>query len=242
MRALLAAWDPRETPAEFARRVQRDDLVAKATARTVKDYVSAFRVRYLTPTDAPARHLQRLLEDGARQQLLTDLVFYYTAERERLLRDFTVLDYWPAVRDGRLAIAIQDVRQFIWEAEQDGRIASPWSADVHRDLPARVLGALADFGLLGGLKRGRRAVLPYRPADETLVYLAHLLHAAGVVDGVLAEHGVWALYGLEPPDVWHRLDTLAGDGWFVLQRAGQVARVTWRYTDMDEVIDALAGR
>jgi hypothetical protein len=220
MRALLTAWRPEETPAEFARRVQRDDLVAKATARTVKDYVSAFRVRFLAPTDAPARHLQRLLEGGAQQQLLTDLVFFYTAERERLLRDFTVLYYWPAVRDGRLVIAIQDARRFIWEAEQDGRIASPWSSDVHRDLPARVLGALADFGLLGDLKRGRRAVPPYRPTDETLVYVAHLLHAAGVADGVLAEHGAWALFGLEPPDVWNRLDALAGDGWFVVHQAG----------------------
>jgi hypothetical protein len=60
VRALFDAWQPGETPAEFAKRVQHDDLMGKATARTVKDYVYAFTRRFLTPTDTPARHLQRL--------------------------------------------------------------------------------------------------------------------------------------------------------------------------------------
>jgi hypothetical protein len=242
MRALLAAWQPGEPAATFAERVHRDDLVGKATARTVKDYVYAFTRRFLTPTDQPARHLHHLLAQGVSGQLISDLVLLSTLEAERLLRDFAVLRYWPGVRAGQLSFALQDVRHFIWEAEQDGRIPTPWSADVHRDLPARVLRVLAEFGLLGALKGGRREVLPYRPADGTLVYLAHRLHAAGVQDSDLAAQAEWALFGLEPVDVWHRLDTLAGEGWFVVQRAGQVARITWRYQTMEAALDALTGR
>lgn len=242
MRALLQAWLPGEAPATFAKRVQRDDLVGKATARTVKDYTLAFTSRFLTPTDAPVRHVRRLLLGTVSRHVVNDLLFYYTAAQERLLCDFTTLHYWPAAREGRLALAVQDVRQFIWEAEQDGRIPVPWSSDVHRDLPARVLRILSDFGLLGQLRAGHRDLLPYRPADETLVYVVHLLHFDGVPDSALAEHGAWARFGLEPQDVWHRLDTLAGDEWFILQRAGQVVRITWQHAAMDEVVDALAGR
>ncbi|MBI3971805.1 MAG: DUF1819 family protein [Chloroflexi bacterium] len=240
MRALLEAWKPGEPAAEFAKRVQRDDLVGKATARTAKDYVYAFTRRFLTPTDTPARHLRHLVNGGVSRQMVNDLIFHYTTEAEFLLGDFTVLRYWPAVREGRLAVANQDVRQFIWEAEQDGRIPTPWSADVHRDLPARVLRALHEFGLLGDLKSGRREIGPYRPADRSLVYLAYLLHFGGVPDGALAEQRAWAVFGLEPQDVWHRLDTLAGEGWFVVQRAGQVVRLTWHHRTMEDALDALA--
>ena len=76
MRALLLAWEPGEPPAAFARRVHQDDLVGKATARTVKDYVYAFTCRFLTPTDAPARHLRRLALGGSARQTLNDLIFY----------------------------------------------------------------------------------------------------------------------------------------------------------------------
>ena len=60
-------------------------------------------------------------------------------------------------------------------------------------------------------------------------------------DAALAEHPAWALFGLEPRDVWGRLESLAGDGWFVVQRAGQVARITWRHGSVEEAVDALAG-
>ena len=81
---------------------------------------------------------------------------------------------------------------------------------------------------------------PYRPADGTVVYLAHLLHEAGETDASLAEQPAWALFGLEPQDVWNRLDILAGDGWFLVQRAGQVVRITWTYQGLAEAVDALA--
>ena len=51
----------------------------------------------------------------------------------------------------------------------------------------------------------------------------------------------WSLYGLEPRDVWNRLEALAGEGWFVVQRAGQVVRITWTYHTVEEAVDALVG-
>ncbi len=108
-------------------------------------------------------------------------------------------------------------------------------------MPARVLNALAEFGLLGKRWGDRREFLPYRPADGTVVYLAHMLHDAGVTDASLAQHETWALFGLEPRDVWNRLDLLVGDGWFIVQRAGEVVRITWKYPRIEDAVHALAG-
>jgi len=240
-RALLQVWEPGESGAAFAERVLREDVLGRATAHRVLDIVRVFSLRFLTPTDAPARHLRRLMSEGAPRQIFTDLVFYFTARQDDLLRDFTVLRYWPAVREGRLIIQNQDVRQLIWEAEQDGRIRTRWSAEIKRDMAGRVLITLTDFGLLREFKPAKREVVPYRPADGTVVYLAYLLHDMGVTDASIAQHEAWALFGLEPRDVWNRLELLAGEGWFIVQRAGEVVRIAWKHQRIEDVVDALAG-
>ncbi len=240
-RILLKTWQPGETGAALGERVLREDTLGRATARRVLDIVRVFTLRFLAPDDAPARHLKRLVARDSVGQIFSDLVLFYTTQQDDLLRDFIVLHYWPAVREGRLSIANSDVRQLILDAEADGRIRTPWSAEIKRDMAGRVLIVLTDFGLLRELKPARREVVPYRPADGTVVYLAHLLHDQGVTDASLAEHPAWALFGLEPHDMWGRLEALAGDGWFVVQRAGQVTRITWRHESVEEAVNVLAG-
>ena len=240
-RVLALTWRPDESVEDLIERARTQDLLGKSTARTVKDYVRVFARRFLIPSDQPARHLQRLAGALVPLQVFDDLAIYYLTQKDALLHDAAVLLYWPMAREGRTAVALDDVRQFLADAERDGRIAKPWSAAVKRDMPARVLNALAEFGLLGPLRNGRREILSYHPADGTLVYLAYLLHADGITDGSLADQPAWSLFGLEPSDVWNRLELLATAGWFIVQRAGQVVRVTWRYAHVEEAIDALVG-
>ena len=240
-RILVQAWHPGEPNAAFAERVLREDLLGRATARRVLDIVRVFTLRFLTSSDAPARHLRRLVVNDASRQIFNDVVFYYTALQDDLLRDFILLHYWPAVREGRLTISNQDVRHLILEAEQDGRIRTPWSAEIKRDMAGRVLITLTDFGLLRPLQPAKREVIPYRPADGTIVYMAYLLHENGITDSSLAEHSAWALFGLQAEDVWNRLEVLAGDGWFIVQSAGRVVRITWKYQSVEDVVNALSG-
>jgi hypothetical protein len=237
---LVQAWHPDEPHNAFAERVLREDLLGKATARRVLDIVRVFTLRLLTPSDAPVRHLRRLIENNAPRQIFNDVVYYYTALQDDLLRDFILLCYWTAVREGRLTITNQDVRNLILEAEQDGRIRAPWSPVIKRDMAGRVLVTLTDFGLLRPLRRAKREIIPYRPADGTIVYMVYLLHENGITDASLAEHSVWALFGLQTDDVWNRLEILSGDGWFIIQRAGHVVRITWKYQSVEDVINALA--
>ena len=241
MRLLLEAWRPGESESALADRVLQHDVLGKSTARRVLDVVRVFSRRLLQPTDAAARHMKPLVLPSAPRQVFSDLLFYYTARQDALLWDFTVLRYWPAVHEGRLTLANREVAELLWEAEQDGRIARPWSAEIKRDMAGRVLGILSDFGLLEEYKPATRRIALFRPADGTVLYLASLLHSQGCPDGLLADEPVWQLFGLAPHDVWQRLELLAGDRWLVVQRAGQVAHITWRYSEPAEVICALVG-
>lgn len=240
-RILLEAWEPGETAAALARRVISTDLLGRSTAQRARDIVTrVFGPRYLSPTDAPARHLKRIIAGNAPRQLYTDLLLLYTAQRDHLVRDFTVMKYWPAVRQGQLVLSVQQLLDFLWEAERDGRIRTPWSDVVKPKLARGVFVALADFGLVRSYKPGKHEVQHYSPADGTLVYLAYLLRGVGVTDSFLAQHPSWALFGLQPVDVLNRLDALSSHGWFILQRAGDVVRISWQYEKLEEVVDALS--
>lgn len=239
-RALLQAWQPGESGAAFAERVLREDVLGRATAHRVRDLVRVCRLRFLQPDDTPARHLQQLLAPGTPRQVFSDVVLYYTARQDDLLRDFTILEYWPAVRDGALVMRNEDVQRLIAEGHRDGRIHSPWSAESRRDMAGRVLITLTAFGFLGEDRPARRQILPYTPADGTVLYLAYLLHGRGVTDASLGEQADWALFGLEPRDVWNRLEALVSAGWLIVQRSGQVARISWTYGSVEEMLGVLA--
>jgi hypothetical protein len=239
MRLLLQVWQPGESESSLADCALRHDVLGKSTARRVLDVVRVFSRRLLQPTDDAARHLKPLVEPTAPRQVFSDILFYYVSRQDALLLDFTILRYWPAVREGRLTMPNREVADLIWEAEQDGRIARPWSAEIKRDMAGRVLGTLSDFGLLEEFKPATRRIAAYRAADGTVLYLATLFHVQGCPDGLLADASAWQLFGLEREDVWQRLEALAGDGWLIVQRAGEVAHITWRYSDPEEVIRAL---
>ena len=104
-----------------------------------------------------------------------------------------------------------------------------------------MLRALRDFGLLQEHERGRREIVVHRIDDRAIIYLAHELHFAGLTDAAVVGHDDWAVFGLHRSDVVTAMERLTGDGWWIVQAAGELVRVAWRYRSMEEVIDALVG-
>jgi hypothetical protein len=100
---------------------------------------------------------------------------------------------------------------------------------------------LADFGFLREVGRGRRETVLYRPTDGAIVYLAYDLYFGGSTDAGLIRHRDWRLFGMRERDVITAMDRLTAEGWWLLQAAGSVVRITWKFRSMQEVVDALAG-
>jgi hypothetical protein len=121
-----------------------------------------------------------------------------------------------------------------------GRMQKPWSEQVKIKVARGVLKAMADFGLMVEVSRTRRELVRFRPADRTIVYLAYELHFAGSTDAAVVDHRDWSLFGLTRAEVASALDRLSGEGWWLAQVAGSVVRVTWKFANMEEVVDAIA--
>jgi hypothetical protein len=236
---LLRAWRPGESISHFQDRVLREDLLGRATAYRARDIVRrVFARRLLSPDAKPARYLKRLLAAGKTRQL-SDLLLLYAARHDDTLRDAIVDLYWPAVHEGQLAITPAQVASFLRQAEADGRMAKPWSAPVRIRVARGLLGAMVGFGMMREAGR-RRETVSFHPSDLAIVYLAYDLHFQGLTDPAVAGQRDWQLFGFLEAEVRSALDALTPHGWWVIQAAGSVVRISWKYHAMEEVVDALA--
>lgn len=240
MKALLRAWMPEEPLKEFSERVVQEDVLGKTTAQRAKDVVRrVFANRFLVPDQAPAKYLHRLLQRNKSGQLFSDLCLLYSSRNDALLQGVIVSVYWPAVAEGHIFISPKEVIQFFRQAEEQGRIPSPWSESVKIKVARGLLRALVEYGLIREAHR-QREIIMFRPADETIVFLAYEMHFRGLSDAGMVAHGDWNLFGLKERDVIVAMDRLGGEGWWLTQAAGSVIRVSWKYNLMEEVVDALA--
>jgi hypothetical protein len=72
------------------------------------------------------------------------------------------------------------------------------------------------------------------------IYLAYDLHLAGMGDNALMNHQDWQLFGLSCDEVREEFKRLSLKGYFIVQSAGDVTRISWKYTTMEELCNVLA--
>lgn len=240
-RRLLEYWRPGEPLDEFTRRVQEEGLLGNSTAYRSRDIVRrVFAPRFLRPSDKPARIMQRLLAVGLNGRVYTELLFVFAARQDPLVYDFTIREYWPAVRRGKTILDTDPMLSFLSEAHYDGRLYNEWSEKVSVRVARSVLGLLRDVGFLREVVRGRREIVNYRMSDEGVAILAKELNESGITDSSLCNHSDWGLFGMTPSEVVGRLDRLGEHRGVIVQSAGSVVHFTWIAKSIEELIDVLA--
>jgi hypothetical protein len=171
---------------------------------------------------------------------LIQLMLVFTCRANPILADFIHEVYWPRYVGGYAHIGTHDARAFIERAIDDGKTAKRWSESTVRHVSAYLTGCCADYGLLEPGQRSRRLIFPPRISSVVSAYLVHDLHFAGLGDNALLAHSDWQLFGLARQDVLEELKRLALMGLLILQAAGDVVRITWKYTNMEALCDVLA--
>jgi len=172
--------------------------------------------------------------------VFTELLFVFAARQDPLVYDFTIREFWPAVRRGRPVMDTTSMLSFLSEAHYDGRLDNLWSEKVSVRVGRSVLGLLRDVGFLREVTRGRREIANYHMSDEGAALLARELHESGVSDSSLCDHPDWGLFGMTPSEVVVRLDRIGEHRGVIVQRAGSVVHFTWVVKSIEELIDVLA--
>ncbi len=239
--AILDLWEPGMTTVELKQKVKEQGILGRATSLRTDDLVGRpFAHRYLSGDPPPAAWLKRLLEKGVSPSKVTQILLIYTSRANVVLHDFITEVYWPRYAAGATKIARQDAVDFLERATQQGFIPRRWSETVMLRMARYLTGSLTDFGLAGVDRGGKRELVSFTIASLTTAWLAHELHFTGAGDNAILTHPDWRLFGLEPRDTVQELKRVQNPANFIVQYSGDLLRISWSYSSMEQYIDDIA--
>jgi hypothetical protein len=239
-RTLLGYWRVGEPYTDFARRVEKDGLLGKATACRVRDIVRRVIIpRYLKPDDRPAPVIKAALEANVQPPIFKELVLLYSARKDSLLRDFVLRKFWPSVQRGKFSLDVVSVLSFFSESLTDGKIRKPWSEQVSKKVARGLLGFLREVDFIREPARGKRELVDYRLSDDGIVILSRIFREEGFSDSGIVDHPDWALFGLERKAILPRLHLIGEEKGVLVQQAGSVVSLNWKVDSIEELMSTL---
>ncbi len=231
---LLAEGD---TPEAIEQRARDTGTFGSCSARRIHDLIFlVFGPRYLVEDNQPALRL-KALKDHLPQRDFGQLLFLHTARVHSILVGFVNEVYWPSYAAGAGHLRREQVAEFISDSIERGLTTNRWNDTISKRMASSIVGTLADFQFLANSRGDTFEITAPHIADSTALYLAHERHFAGLADTAVLRAEEWALFGLETHDVYEVLKRLSRRGHFIVQYAGDLLRVSWKYTNMDEMIN-----
>ena len=209
------------------------------TARRLRNIVSeGFAPRYLVNDAQPAsmlKSMQVVLSEDDRKQLY----FLFTCRANPILADFVREIYWPQYSAGAITFTKRDALNFVEDAVAEGKTTTPWSESTKTRVSSYLLGACADFGLLGMMGADGRKIMSFRPTSIVTTFLAHDLHFRGLSDSAVLNHPDWHLLGLGAEDTLAELKQIALRGEIIIQSAAGLVQISWKHKNMKELANAV---
>jgi hypothetical protein len=237
---LLKLWKPGMSASQLFQVALDSGDFPNLSARRLRNLVSeCFAPRYLLSNNYPAYLLKELMQCLSSSEF-SQLLFLYTCRANLILADYVREVYWLYYSSGREFIDNEVAKEFVIKATQLGKTIKPWSESTIRRVSSYLSGCCADFGLLEpGTKRVRK-ILPFRLEPNVAAFLAYDLHFSGLGDNAILSHGDWQLFGMELEDVRNELKRLSLKGFFIVQSAGDVTRISWSYNNWEEFVDGIS--
>jgi hypothetical protein len=215
------------------------DFPTVAARRLRNVIIEAFCPRFLTDGGAPAKLLKAISGCISKEDFRA-LCFVFTCRANPILADFIRQVYWPRYSAGGNSVSKEDSLNFVASAVSSGRTTTRWSDATVIRVARYLLGACADFGLLGAMKADARSIITFRITPTVASVLAHDLHFKGLGDNALLRNPDWELFGMEPEDALGELKRLSLQGELIVQSAGGITKVSWKYKSMEELADGIA--
>lgn len=241
-RTLLNLWQPGMTGSALFQHALDSGNFPNVSARRLRNIVSeCFAPRYMGPQDYPV-FLLKQLEKRLSSKEFSQLLFLFTARANQILADFIKDVYWQHYAGGQEIISNGEAKDFVIQANQSGKTIRPWSEGTIRRVAGYLTGCCADFGLLENGKKIIRKIIPYRLEEKTIAFLAYDLHYSSMGDNAVIAHFDWELFGLQQEDVREELKRLALKGFFIIQTAGKITRIDWKYKSWEDLIHGIAER
>lgn len=238
-RMLLDLWQPGMKISDLLQKALSSGHITNVTARRLRNLIAeCYAPRYLVNNDYPAIILKRLVHNVS-SNVLSQMLFLFTARANLILADFIKTVSWPKYSAGHDTISNDDANNFITRANQEGKTIRPWSESTISRNSGYLTSCCADFGLLETGRKRVRKIKPFRIEKMMIAFLVYDLHFSGSGDNAVISHPDWELFGLEREDLREAMKRLSLKGFFIIQTAGDVTRIEWKYQTWEELINVI---
>ncbi len=236
-KSLLSIYKPGMTVTELYDAALESGLFPMVSARRLKNIIGeCFSPRYLK-TDS-ARFLKPISKN-APAHVFNQHLFVFTALANQILFNFIIEIYWNRYAGGRDMLSIDDARDFVSQAVNEGKTQKPWSETTIRRVSSYLIGCCADYGMLSSKRSPVRQIQSIRLEEYTLLFFSYWLHFQQMGDNRIIKHDLWQLFGLTPDDVREELKRISKKDWLIVQSAADVTRISWRFNSLEEVVDVI---
>jgi len=239
-RTLLELWEPEMNAPRLFETALQSGSFPNVSARRLRNLVSeCFAPRFLVSEGVPAIALKKMLPNLTSNEF-SQFLFLFTCRANSILADFVIHVIWNRYLRGYDLVRTEEARDFVIQANQQGKTVKPWSESTIRRVASYLIGCCYDFGILG--KRGKMGskINSVRLEPKIAAFLAYDLHFSGLGDNSILGHLDWRLFGMEYEDVRNELKRLALKGFFIYQTAGDIIHIGWNYRDREEFTNVIA--
>jgi len=233
---LLDLYTQGVTKKDFIEEVILSNALVKNHNNRIKDIIEhVFFRRYVSYGEESVLALKQLREKHFGLEIFIQLLLVYTCRKNLILFDFVSNVYQKLVQQGKVELPQNAAKDFIEENIKNGNIQKAWAASTKRKVSEHMNACMIDFKLTDRQKR----LLPLFLSDTVANYLTHELHFKGYSDAAIITAEEWKLFGYDRYDTIKHLERLAIQGHFIFQSSGDLIRITWKYQNMKDLIDAI---
>ncbi|TGM20254.1 DUF1819 family protein [Leptospira selangorensis] len=237
-KVLFSLYSPGMTSNHLYETALKSGMLPNISSKRLKNIVSGcFTPRYIK-TDS-AKYL-KLLSLSIPANRFNQILLIFTCIANPILFDFIIKVYWQKYASGNETISGIDAKQFVKESIHAGLTTTIWSEAMETRVSSYLLGCLSDYKMISSEKKRIRIILNFKIFDETTLFLSYWLHFQDIGDNSLIHHELWKIFGLEPMDVREELKRISLTGSLIVQAAGDMTRISWKYGSMEEVLNVIS--
>lgn len=238
-RSFLELWEPEDTVQALEAKILDEGILPDVTARRVRNLVAEmWAPRFLKNEAQPARDLKIILGSLNRESL-SQLCMLFTARAQLIFHEFMSQLYWPRYESGRTIISRDEIKEFIIEAMDEGKMQKRWSESTVHRVTGYLAGTAIDFGFMSRVSSSSYELDPPVISPKVALYLAYDLHFSSLSDGNALAHKDWQLWGMNSHDVLRQLQYLGREGHFIVQGSVELVRLSWTYNNREEMLNAI---